>query len=166
MIGTYCLYVEFFNLLFELGSNAIFDPAILCVSFFVVEELPLAVLRWVIRDFTEKPVDFLGYSTSIIGLISPLGRIFVLTIKCCCCDCCKDEKEPIVKWENKWCKGFAIVVTGIIVFIFNLLNWFDVASGVKSCEWTYIEVIFIKYLTRSTLLLPLHHYIYIYIYTL
>ena len=170
IIGTICLVVELVNYSFEFCSatcypvekwkqfNKIFDPAILCVSLFVLEEFPLAVLRWVTRDFTEKPVGFLGYATGIVGMISPLARV-VRVIICCCCACCGDDEDgseecceecgeeeccdevccdkrkPWLEWPGGICKGLAIIMTGIAVFIINLLNWVNVPPpGIQSCN--------------------------------
>ena len=215
IFGTICLAVEFLNLAFELLSetccpvqkwhhfNKILDPVTLCLSVLVVEEFPLAVLRWVTRDITEKPVGFFGYATGIAGMISPPARVVLVIIKCCCCDdnsnpnsnsnsnlnsngsekccvkcccccgikkrckdCCEDKRKPYCECKKcgkcgKWKVGF-IALFGGCVLLFNILNWVNVPPpGIHFCRWTYIEVIFVKYLTRSILLLPLHHTTYI-----
>ncbi|XP_028399446.1 uncharacterized protein LOC114522873 [Dendronephthya gigantea] len=131
--GTILFLIETINSLLSKCKVKIFHPVILSIVVCIVEEMPLAGLRWNLRISADKKIadDGWGIAAGIFSIVAPLlgpiSKCLKMSTCCNCCNCCNEDDKYCFKLE-----GRALVVAVIFLFLtaggvaaINAVNWKD-----------------------------------------
>ena len=140
IIGTIMVACETLNWLLATCDQTIMHPVFLSTVVIILEELPLAGLRWNLKTASNNQMaDGWGIAAGVSSMVLPLlGPV----IKGCkmlgCCKSCFNNKtycdDMCTKEKCGCCGACFLIFLAVIVVTINVLNWKDVkAPGAELC---------------------------------